>query len=228
MIWTQQISPSRSCGGHYQAYFLHTTFQILLRQWLCHHIWLVLRYMYILNLQQLLLKHVSYPMIPHINMLGFRMVRRILCQVNDTLTVIVHNKYLSQYTINMSYFTPNSCRKFFIHKFSLQPSVIAIYSILVVDKATHCWSLDYQETAPLVKVSKYPDKDFLELTSPAMSPPKYKYALEVPLRYLRIHFPIVQCSLPRLERNRLITLTAWAISGLVQTVAYIKLPTAEA
>ena len=133
--------------------------------------------------------------------------------------------WLSQYAIKLSYFTLNSSRKFFIHKVSLQPSVIPIYSASVVDKTTHYWSLDCHETAPPAKVNKYLDMNFLELTSLAISTsvytcntclslPKHKHVLEVPLRYLRIHFTIVQCSLPGLERNWLTTPTGWVISGL--------------
>ena len=87
-------------------------------------------------------------------------------------------------------------------------------------------------------MSKYPDRDFLESTSLAIyasvytsntgfSPPKHKYALEVPLRYLRIYFTVIQCSLLGLERNRLTTLIACAISGFVQTMVKYKCATQE-
>ena len=71
--------------------------------------------------------------------------------------------WLSQYTIKLSCFKPNSCRKFFIHKVSLQPLVIA--SAAVVDRTTHYWSLDCHETAPPTKVSAYLDRDFFESTT---------------------------------------------------------------
>ena len=75
------------------------------------------------------------------------------------------------------------------------------------------------KNCPLVKVSKYSNRDFLESTSPIistsvytcntnLSPLKHKHALEVPLRYMRINFTVVHCSLPRLERNQLTTPTA--------------------
>ncbi|KAK9698734.1 hypothetical protein RND81_08G127500 [Saponaria officinalis] len=51
---------------------------------------------------------------------------------------------------------------------------------------------------------------------------------DVPLRYRKIIFTTCQCSLPRSHINRLTTLTDCARSGLVQTIAYIKLPTALA
>ncbi|KAJ0939367.1 hypothetical protein HanRHA438_Chr02g0060331 [Helianthus annuus] len=52
--------------------------------------------------------------------------------------------------------------------------------------------------------------------------------LEEPRRYLRIHLTASQCFLPGFDRNRLSTPIAWAISGLIHTIAYIKLPTADA
>ncbi|CAL0327707.1 unnamed protein product [Lupinus luteus] len=57
--------------------------------------------------------------------------------------------------------------------------------------------------------------------------PKHKHLLVVPLRYLNIHFSAFQCSIPGLDKNRLTTPTAWAISGPVQIMAYIRLPTTQ-
>jgi len=57
---------------------------------------------------------------------------------------------------------------------------------------------------------------------------KDKYIFEVPFKYLNIHFTPSQCSFPGLDRNLLTTPTACAISGLVQIIAYIKLPSADA
>ncbi|CAL0310902.1 unnamed protein product [Lupinus luteus] len=57
--------------------------------------------------------------------------------------------------------------------------------------------------------------------------PKHKYILVVPLRYLNIHFTAFQCSLPGLDKNQLTTPTAWAISGLVQIMTYIRIPTTK-
>jgi hypothetical protein len=70
----------------------------------------------------------------------------------------------------------------------------------------------YESTYPYRKVSK---------------PPKHNACVVVPLKYLRIHFTTSQCSLPRLFIYLLTTPTACAISGLVQTIAYIKLPTGD-
>ncbi|KAE9598096.1 hypothetical protein Lalb_Chr15g0076901 [Lupinus albus] len=64
-------------------------------------------------------------------------------------------------------------------------------------------------------------------TNIGSSLPKHKHLLVVPLRYLNIHFTAFQCSLPGLDKNRLTTPTAWAISGLVQIMAYIRLHTTE-
>jgi hypothetical protein len=81
----------------------------------------------------------------------------------------------------------------------LPPSIRAIYSASIVDNATHFYNLDCHETAPLANFINYPDVDFLESTSPAISAsvypsntglllPKHKLKLEVPSRYLSIHF----------------------------------------
>ena len=51
---------------------------------------------------------------------------------------------------------------------------------------------------------------------------------EVPFKYRSIYLTVFQCSLPGLLMNRITTPTAYPISGQVQTIAYIKLPTAEA
>ena len=51
---------------------------------------------------------------------------------------------------------------------------------------------------------------------------------EVPFKYQSIHLTMFQCSLLGLLMNRLTTPTAYLISGRVHTIAYIKLPMAEA
>lgn len=86
------------------------------------------------------------------------------------------------------------------------------------------------------KVIKNLNVEFLELTlttifvfvyqfSTCLPLSKHKLKLEVHLIYLRIHFTIDHCSLPRFERNYLTTPTTRAIFGLVQTMIYIKLLT---
>src|ERR1700733_12907034 len=47
----------------------------------------------------------------------------------------------------------------------------------------------------------------------------------MPCKYLKTRFTATQCSFPGLDINLLNTPTACAMSGLVQTIAYIKLPT---
>ena len=54
------------------------------------------------------------------------------------------------------------------------------------------------------------------------------HMFEVPFKYRSIHLTAFQFSLPGLLMNRLTTPTAYPISGRVHTIAYIKLPTAEA
>ena len=47
--------------------------------------------------------------------------------------------------------------------------VAAMNLASVVDKTTHFYSFDFHETAPPENVIRYPDVDFLESTSPAIS-----------------------------------------------------------
>ena len=58
--------------------------------------------------------------------------------------------------------------------------------------------------------------------------PKHKVAFVVPLMYPRILLTILQCSLPGFAMNWLTVPTACAMSGLVQIIANIKLPTVDA
>ena len=60
-------------------------------------------------------------------------------------------------------------------------------------------------------------------TSIGFSPPKLRFKLVVPLRYLITHFTAFQCFLLGLERKRLNTIIARAVSGLEHTMAYINL-----
>ena len=69
--------------------------------------------------------------------------------------------WLSQLTTYPSCFKPNSWSNRFNQSISLPASLAAIYSTLVVDKATHFCNLDYHDTAPPAKVNKYTDVDFL-------------------------------------------------------------------
>ena len=58
--------------------------------------------------------------------------------------------------------------------------------------------------------------------------PKTNIISLVLLKYLRIHFTEVQCSSSGFDWYLLVTLTAWAISGRVHSMAYMRLPIAEA
>jgi len=109
-----------------------------------------------------------------------------------------------------------------------------MYSASVVDKATHLCNLDCQDTTPPAKVVRCPYVNFLESTSSAMSAsvyltnigsslPKHKHLLVLSLKYLNIHFIAFQCSSQGLDKNRLTTPIVWAISRLVQIMAYIRL-----
>ena len=57
--------------------------------------------------------------------------------------------------------------------------------------------------------------------------PKHNGVPLVPLKYQRIHFTSCQCSLPGSLINLLTSPTAWEISSLVYTIAYIKLLTTD-
>lgn len=114
----------------------------------------------------------------------------------------------------------------------------AIYSIFIVDRATHFYNLDCHDTAPIAKVIKYPNVDLLLSMSLAISasiipsktiwdPPKHKHMLNLPFKYLKIHFTVSHYSFSRLDKNLLTTPTTWAIFGLVYTITHIKLPTAK-
>ena len=54
------------------------------------------------------------------------------------------------------------------------------------------------------------------------------HMFEVPFKYRSIYLIAFQCSLVGLLMNWLTTPIAYLISGRVHTIAYIKLPTAEA
>jgi len=58
-------------------------------------------------------------------------------------------------------------------------------------------------------------------------PPKHNDLFVVPLKYLIIHFIATQFSFHGLVIYLLTTPTACAISVLVQTISYIKLPTSH-
>ena len=57
--------------------------------------------------------------------------------------------------------------------------------------------------------------------------PKHNATFEVLLMYLSIFLTIFQCFLPRFSMNRLIAPTAYAMFGLAQIIANIKLPIAN-
>ena len=58
--------------------------------------------------------------------------------------------------------------------------------------------------------------------------PYLRHTPEVPFKYLSIDLTVAQCSHPRLLMYRLTIPTTNAMFGLVQAIAYIKLPIVEA
>ena len=83
------------------------------------------------------------------------------------------------------------------------------------------------------------DVDFRSSISDIKSKSIYPYILNssfskiknislVFLKYLRIHFIEVQYSSLGFDRYLLVTLTAWVISGHIQSIAYMRLSMVEA
>jgi hypothetical protein len=118
---------------------------------------------------------------------------------------------------------------------SLLASVATTYSSSIVESETTFCGFEIQliVVPPIVKT--YPVVLLLLCLSPTIfestypyrklsEPPKHHALVVVPLKYLRIHFTVSQCSLPGLFIYLLTTPTPCAIYGLVQTIAYIKLP----
>lgn len=59
-------------------------------------------------------------------------------------------------------------------------------------------------------------------------PPKHNATFETPLMYLRILLTIFQCSLFRFFMNQVTAPTTCAMSSLIQIIANIKFPIADA
>ena len=74
--------------------------------------------------------------------------------------------------------------------------------------------------SPTISTSTYPYRIVFE-------PPKHNAWEVVPLKYLRIHYTSLQFSLPGLFIYLVTIPTPCAISSLVHTMAYIKLPTVD-
>ena len=73
--------------------------------------------------------------------------------------------------------------------------------------------------------------DIFELVKPSkrgLAEPNWRHIPEVSFKYQSIHSTAFHCSLPGLLINRLTTLIAYLISSRIHTIAFIKLPTAEA
>ena len=123
-------------------------------------------------------------------------------------------------------------------KISLLTYVVATYFASIVESATTFCSFEIQLTVVPPTVNTYHVVLLLLSLSPSISastypcrivsePPKHNRWEVVPLKYLKIHYIAFQCSLPGLFIYLLITPIACAISGLVHTMAYIKLPTVD-
>jgi len=84
---TQQISPSQLCGDNRQTGDLTTNFKLPSWQCFSHHISTIIICMNFFQLQQLSIQSITYPMIPHINMFGYRMKSWILTKMDSTLAI---------------------------------------------------------------------------------------------------------------------------------------------
>ena len=146
--------------------------------------------------------------------------------------------WLSLYNLLLSFFFPNSSINLYNQIISLLASVVATYFAYIDESETNLCSFKTQITVVPLTIKTYPMVIILLSLSPAISkstypykivfePPKWNAYAIVPLKYLRIHFTSIQWSLPGLLIYLLTTPTTCAIFGLVHTIAYIKLPTAE-
>ena len=116
-----------------------------------------------------------------------------------------------------------------------------MYSTSVVESATTTYVFLIQLIAPTNMLNTYPLVDLLRSrslsqstsTNPCISttlsnpglPWYHNLYLAVPHKYLKTLFTTLQCSFPGFDIYLLKNTTPCAIFGLLQTIAYIKLPT---
>jgi hypothetical protein len=142
---------------------------------------------------------------------------------------------LSQYNLLFSCFFLNFSIKICNKMIYLLASVATTYSASIVEIETTFCSFKIQLTVVPPSVKKYLVVLLLLSLSLAISestypcrimsePSKHNVGVVVTLKYLRIYFSASQCSLPRLFIYLLTTPTTCAISSLVQTITYIKMP----
>ena len=146
--------------------------------------------------------------------------------------------WLSLYNMLFSCFFPNSSINLYSQIISLLVSVAATYSASIDESETTFCSFEIQLTIVPPTVKKYPTMLLLLSLSPTIyestypcrlmfEPPKHIAYAVVPLKYLRINFTSIQCSLPGLFIYVLTTPIACVISALVHTISYIKLMTID-
>ena len=151
---------------------------------------------------------------------------------------ILMTLWLSLYNLLFSCFIPNSSIKLCNQVISLLAYVAATYSASIVESATTFCSFEIQLTIVPAIVKNYLVALLLLPLSLSIStstypcrivfgPLKHNAWEVVPLKYPRIHYIAFQCSLLRFFIYLLITPTACVISGLVHTMAYIKLLTVD-
>ena len=115
----------------------------------------------------------------------------------------------SLYNILFSCFFPNSSINLYNQIISLLASIVETYYAFVNESATNFYSFKIQLSVIPPTVKKYPMVLLLLSLSPTISestypyrtmfePPKHSARAIIPLKYLRIHFTSIQCSLPGL------------------------------
>lgn len=127
----------------------------------------------------------------------------------------------------------NCLRRLFNHTSFLTAWVWHIYLVLQLESTMISWRFDDQLIAPLPKLKTNPEVERLVSWSPTQSASVYPVTAisgafkgscksKVPLIIQEIRFTSCQCELFSLEKNRLITKTANARSGLVFSIIYIN------
>ena len=162
----------------------------------------------------------------------------LLLELNVDLFARSMTLWLSLCNMPISCFSPNSSINLCNQIISLLASVATTYSTFVVESATMFYNFETQLKVVTPIVNTYPLLLLLLSLSPAIfsstyhcraifEPRNHNFYFVVLLKYLIINLNSIECSFPILFIYLLTTLTACAISGLVHTISYIKLPTTD-
>ena len=170
------------------------------------------------------------PVISPQDVIGPRMVGRILRKVDNTLTVVVEsecillNTQLSDEVLHPNYFL-SSFYCLHVLRFCGWQCHKLMQPRLPWD-GSPCRGHDVSKMDRLVSISA----NMSELVKPSnkgLPEPNWRHTLEVHHRYRSIHLTTAQCSLPEFLMNWFTTPTVYFMSGMVYTIAYIMLPTSH-